>query len=99
MQLPLRLRVPASELTLLPIGPDDYAAALDLFVVLLDSHGNRSDVPSVAIDYRSAGPARDDEWLDYTVRVRMRTRTQRAIVALYDLNGETLWSSAIEIEP
>ncbi len=99
MTIPLRIRVPMEEIALLPVGAEEYAANLRLWVVVLDREGDRNDFPPVPVELRRSTPAEPATFLDYQFGVQVRRGHHEVVVALYDLSAETMWSSSLEVSP
>jgi VWFA-related protein len=98
MIVPVRVRLPASAVALLPAG-DRFAADLEVRVAAIDGRGDRSEVTTlpwrVTRDELPAG----DEDLQFQASVRLRRAAQDLVVAVYDSNSGELFSATSPVIP
>ena len=96
--VPVRVRLPASAVALLPAG-DRFAADLEVRVAAIDGRGDRSEVTTlpwrVTRDELPAG----DEDLQFQASVRLRRAAQDLVVAVYDSNSGELFSATSPVIP
>lgn len=98
MQVPLTLSLPMSELTFLPSG-SGVVAELELRIAVEDEGATRADIPVVPIRLEGDGPPTGGEVFQYTVPLRLRRQSHRALIALYDVTSGRIFTSGVEIEP
>jgi hypothetical protein len=85
-------------LTFVPSG-EGFMAELELRIAVEDEGLSRADIPVVPI--RVEGRERPDgaARFEYTVPLRLRRQSHRALVALYDVASGRIFSAGVEIEP
>lgn len=94
IELPITVRLPLSDLTLIPTG-ENWVGSLELRVAVQDENGNRAAVPVIPISIaRIDEPQGDDLWTFQTT-LKMRSRDHDMLFALHDkASGETFASNA-----
>lgn len=96
MNVPITLRIPLDKVVFLPKGKN-WAASLELRVAALDVNGERSPVPVIAIPLEGPQP-QAGQYATYETELRLRQRTRRLVLGLYDKTGDTLLTSTIDLE-
>jgi hypothetical protein len=98
MRVPVRLSVPASELTFLPAG-GQRVAQLELRVAAIDDRGGRSDVPVLPVKLTVDREPVPGQRAQYRTTLELRRVRNRIVVALYDPLSGSLWSAVTEVSP
>ncbi len=98
MRVQIDLAVPATELTLLPVG-DRKVAELELRVAAIDERGRRSDVPVIPVRLTVATDPKPGQLAVYRTTLELRRTGNRLAVALYDPAAGTIWSATTEVHP
>lgn len=98
IRVPLVLTVPLDQVTLVP-GKTGYSASLELRVAARDEDGLLADVPRLPVTIRrSEAPAAGEEEI-FEIELKLRRKSHRLIVALYDPLTAGLLSKRLELEP
>jgi len=98
MLVPIRIQVPAKELTFLPQG-ENLVAQLELRVAAIDERGGRSDVPVLPVQIVTPRAPDEDTKATYQTTLELRKMKNRIAVALYDASTGAIWSATAEVEP
>ena len=95
--VPLKLTIPLDKLTLLP-GSKGYSAALELRVTARDEDGLVADVPLLPFEVaRDKAPGTGDEEI-YEIELKLRQKSHRLVVALYEPATGNLLSKRLELK-
>jgi VWFA-related protein len=98
MRVNLELSVPASELTLLPVGRQ-RVAELELRVAAIDDRGGRSEIPVLPVRLVVDTDPAPGQRVSYRTTLELRRAHNRVAVALYDPAAGTIWSTTVDVEP
>jgi hypothetical protein len=99
VKVPLRLRIPADAISLIPVG-DKRIAILELRVAALDESGRRSDIPVVPVRIEGgAEAAAAGVLLPYQATVELRRVKQDIVVSLYDTTSGDVLAAALVFDP
>ena len=98
LSLPVSLKIPLDQVVMLP-GADGYRAELELRVAVLDNKGERSEIPVIPVAFGGPEKPPPGAHATYDTTLMLRDIPQRVALALYDLAGEGILSTSIEIDP
>ncbi len=98
MILPVKVRLPASSIALLPDG-EQFAADLEVRVAAIDERGDRSEVTTLPWRVTREQLPAGDESLEFATALRLRRAAQDLVVAVYDTNSGQLFSASSSIVP
>jgi len=94
MQVPLRVAIPADEITLLPAA-DGFVAEIELRVAAKDPDGNLSRMPAVPLRLSRPELPRPGQRFYYETNLTLRRRKHELVVSVHDVaSGNTVTSVA-----
>ena len=98
ISVPLEIRIPMDEITLLP-HQGRYVAELELRIAALDEFGDRNELTTIPVVLEGDGPAPLGAHSTYATSVQIRRRSQNLVVSLYDPAGDRLLVATTKFEP
>jgi VWFA-related protein len=98
MQVRIDLAIPATELTLIPVG-DRKVAELELRVAASDESGRRSEIPVIPVKLVVAADPKPGQLAVYRTTLELRRAKNHLAVALYDRAAGTIWSATADVHP
>ncbi|HSM12986.1 MAG TPA: VWA domain-containing protein [Thermoanaerobaculia bacterium] len=98
IHLPIRIEVPADEITFLP-AEGGVVADLELRMAAIDASGGRSDVPVLPVRLSAPRQPEPGEKATYATTLELRRSKGRIVVALYDPLSGTIWSAVADVVP
>lgn len=98
LELPVSLKIPLDQVVMLPVQ-GGFEARLELRVAVMDSEGNRSEIPVIPVVLGGAERPQPGAYAVYDTSLKIRKKEQRLALALYDVAGEQILSSSIEFDP
>ncbi|MCP3962179.1 MAG: VWA domain-containing protein [bacterium] len=98
LQLPVSLKIPLDHVVMLPVARG-FEARLELRVAVLDDDGDRSEIPVIPVILGGQQEPPPGAHAIYDTALKIRKKKQRLALALYDLAGEKIFSTAIELDP
>ncbi len=98
LRLPLTVRVPLAELTLLPHG-EELFGAVELRLSARDDTGAKVEIPVRTLEIRRREPPASGEVEPWTAELKLRDRPHTLLVALYEPTTGELWSKRLELDP
>ena len=96
-EIPLDVRIPMSEITLLPTN-GRYVNELEIRVTVMDEDGNRSDMSVEKIEINGAAPPEPGQYFTYQTVLELKKRKHRVVVAVYDPLTGSILSSTGDLE-
>ncbi len=97
LELPVSLKIFLDEVVKLPVA-GGFEARLELRVASIDAEGDRSEIPIIPVTLGGETPPPPGSYAIYETSLRLRKTSQRLALALYDLAGETIFSTSIDFE-
>lgn len=95
MNVPLRVEIPADELTMVPTA-EGFTAMVELRVAAKDADGDLSRMPSVPLRLSRPDEPTADTRLRYQTSLKLRRQWHQIVVSVHDLaSGNTLTSIAV----
>ena len=98
VKVPLEIRIPMDEITLLP-HQGRYVAELELRIAALDEFGDRNELATVPVVIEGDGPAPLGAHSTYATSIQIRRKPQDLVVSLYDPAGDRLLVATTEFRP
>ncbi|HYG63952.1 MAG TPA: VWA domain-containing protein [Thermoanaerobaculia bacterium] len=98
MELPVSVRIPVEQITLLQEG-GRHLARLELRVASLDRGGRRSEIPVLPIVISKDQPPKRGMVVVYDVRLKLRRDAQDLQLVLHDLYGGTDLAARVRVVP
>ena len=98
LQLPVSLKIPMDQLVMLPVA-GGFQANLELRVAVLDEKGARSEIPVIPVTLSGETKPPAGAHSVYDTSLVLRNIQQRLALALYDLAGEKILSTSIDLDP
>jgi VWFA-related protein len=98
VEIPLELRIPMDEITLLP-HQGRYVAELELRVGALDDRGERNEIAAVPVTLDGDGPAPPGAHATYNLAIQIRRKPQDLVVSIYDPIGDRLLVATTRFVP
>jgi VWFA-related protein len=98
MELPISVKIPVDDITLLEEG-GRHLARLELRVAALDRSGRRSDIPVLPIVISKEQPPAPGMTVVYDVRLKLRSDAQDLQLVLHDLYGSKDFAARVHVEP
>ncbi len=100
VQVPVELEIPLGDVAFLPTGEGvNTAANLELRIAVIDSRGDRADIPVIPIQLKGRGVPTEDSVYPYKTDLKMRKQRHEVVVAVYDPTSGTMISGSAEISP
>lgn len=97
VEIPLMVRIPVDEISLLPVSAEEWVAQLQVRVAVVDKSGARSEIPTIPVElHRTERPEAGDSVL-YETTLRMRRKPHDLVVAVYDETSGALLSASAEL--
>jgi VWFA-related protein len=97
IEVPLEVRIPMSEITLLPTN-GRYVNELEVRVTVMDLDGNRSEMSIEKIEINGAEPPEAGQYFTYQTVLELKKRSHRVVVAVYDPISGAILSSTGDLE-
>jgi VWFA-related protein len=97
VELPLTLRIPMDEITMLPVGTE-YVAELELRVGAIDEDGRRNEISVVPVSLRGPDPPPAGSYATYEFAVRIRHQPQDLVVTLHDPVSDRILAAVTRVE-
>jgi VWFA-related protein len=94
--VPLRLEIPLDRVTVFPAGPG-YTADLELRVAATDTSGAWAEIPVVPVEIRGEGAPGDGEVAVFETSLKLRSKTHRLLLSLYDPPSGNVLSQRLEL--
>lgn len=98
LQVPLTVRVPLQDLTLLSHG-QELLGTVEIRLSARDDTGAKADIPAKTLEIRRRRPPAAGEVEPWTVELRLRDRPHTLLVALYEPATGEMWSKRLELNP
>ncbi len=98
VEVPVTIRFPARDVTLLP-GEGGYRGLVEVRMAVLDARGERSDVPVTEVPIVRSSEPPADLVLAFSTALLMRKGRHDVIISVYDPIGGNLLSSRTTISP
>ncbi len=104
MIVPLAMAIPLDALVLLPSGTNpakpSWTANLELRVAVLDADGaTGEEIPVIPLSFEMPDRPAGGSYYRWATRLLMRRKPHDVVVAVYDLAGGALLSTALEVTP
>ncbi len=96
--LPVSLKVPLDNVVMLPVARG-FEAKLELRVAVMDAEGARSEIPVIPVTIGGEHRPPPGGHAVYDTSIKLRRVKQRLALALYDLVGEQILSTSMELDP
>ena len=97
VEMPLTLRIPMDEITMLPQG-SQYVAELELRIGAIDEEGRRNEISVVPVNLSGDGPPPAGSYATYELSVKIRRAPQDLVVTLHDPVGDRILAAATRLE-
>ncbi len=98
LELPVSLKIPLDHVVMLPVARG-FEARLELRVAVMNDDGDRSEIPVIPVVLGGRTPPPPNSHAVYDTSLRLRNERQRLSLALYDLAGETIFATSIDLDP
>jgi len=98
MEMPMTVSMPLDAFTFVPYG-EGVVAEVELRLAVEDEGLRRADIPVIPIRLEGRSQPGSGERWQYTVPLRLRRETHRALVALYDVASGRIFTSGVTIRP
>lgn len=98
MNVPVTLRIPLSQLTIVPTEKGT-SAEVELRIAALDERGGRSDIPVIPIRLDMPGQPPAGAYATYTTVVQLRRAKNDLVLAVSDPAGGAIYSARAEVNP
>jgi VWFA-related protein len=98
MRVPVTLRIPLENLTLLPQG-DRLVADVELRIAALDERGGRSEIPVIPVSLSMPGKPPAGAYATYSTTVQLRRAKNQLVLAVSDPVGGAIYSARTEVVP
>ncbi|HTQ79927.1 MAG TPA: VWA domain-containing protein, partial [Thermoanaerobaculia bacterium] len=98
MAVPLKLALPVSAMTVVPIE-GKLRAELELRVAAIDDNGDRSDIPVVPIKLGFEKQPELGKFVPYSVTLKLRKIRQHVVIALFDPLGSKILTAEADVNP
>lgn len=98
MNVPVTLRIPLSQLTIVPAA-HGTSAAVELRIAALDERGGRSEIPVIPIRLDMPGQPPAGAYATYTTVVQLRRARNSLVLAVSDPAGGAIYSARAEVNP
>jgi len=98
MNVPVTLRIPLSQLTIVPTDKGT-SAEVELRIAALDERGGRSDIPVIPIRLDMPGKPPAGAYATYTTMVQLRRAKNNLVLAVSDPAGGAIYSARAEVNP
>lgn len=98
MKVPITMRIPLEQLTLLQQG-DRYVADVELRVAALDDRGGRSEIPVIPVSLSMPGKPPAGAYATYTTTLQLRRARNQLVLAVSDPVGGAIYSARMEVGP
>jgi VWFA-related protein len=82
-EIPVTLGFPVNALTLVPVD-GLFRSSVQLRFAAADENGNRSEVPVLIVDLKSAKPPKAGGYVRYETRLKIHGKAQHLVAAAYD---------------
>lgn len=99
MAVPLSVSLPASAVTLLQTGDDEYVADLEIRVAAIDASGDRSDVVTLPWRVTRDQLPEGNEVIEYKTALQVRRQSQDLVIAVFDTKSGALFSASAKVDP
>ena len=99
MAVPVSLQLPASAVTLLATGNDEYVADLEIRVAAIDAKGNRSEVTTLPWQVIRGEVSGEQEPFEYSTALQLRRESQDLVIAVFDTQSGALYSASARVDP
>jgi len=98
MNVPVTLRIPLSQLTIVPTDKGT-SAEVELRIAALDERGGRSDIPVIPIRLDMPGKPPVGAYATYTTMIQLRRAKNDLVLAVSDPAGGAIYSARAEVNP
>ncbi len=98
VMVPFRVGIPVHEVSFLPTA-EGFSAALELRIAVIDSRGNRAEIPVIPLELRVEDEPEGQAFSVYESALKMRKRPHRLVFSLYDSVSGKIISSVIDYDP
>ncbi len=98
VQVPLEIRIPMDEVTMLPYQ-DGYVAELELRIAVLDKHGYRNDIPVIPVTLSGDAPPPAGQFAVYETSIKIRRQKQDVVVTIHDPPSDRILTAVTRLEP
>jgi VWFA-related protein len=92
MKVPLTVRIPLENLTLLPQG-DRLVADVELRIAALDERGGRSEIPVIPVSLSLPGKPPTGAYATYQTTLQLRRAKNQLVLAVSDPVGGAIYSA------
>lgn len=99
MTVPVTVQIPLDGVVFLPTAEGDLQARLEVRVAVIDSRGDRAEIPVMPLFVDAAQPPEPGEVFEYSLELRMRREEHRVVVAVYDQASGKMLSGTAEVSP
>lgn len=98
MNVPVTLRIPLSQLTIVPTDKG-ASAEVELRIAALDERGGRSEIPVIPIRLDMPGKPPAGAYATYTTIIQLRRAKNDLVLAISDPAGGAIYSARAEVQP
>ncbi|MEZ5313121.1 MAG: hypothetical protein R2862_05405 [Thermoanaerobaculia bacterium] len=98
MKVPISMRIPLEQLTVLPDG-GKYSAAVELRIAALDDRGGRSEIPVIPVTLEMPGKPPAGAYATYATTLQLRRTKNQLVLAVSDPVGGAIYSARTEVVP
>jgi VWFA-related protein len=97
-EVPLEVVLPMDWVTMLP-SQNGFSASLELRVAALDERGDRSEMPTIPIDFSGPQPPPPGSHSIYETVLKLRRKAQTVVLSLYDRNSGEILTTTFDFAP
>ena len=98
LELPVSLKIPLDDVVMLPVA-GGFEGRLELRVAVIDAKGDRSEIPVIPVVIGGQHKPPPGAHAIYDTALKLRNTRQRLALALYDIVGEKIFSTAVRFDP
>lgn len=99
MEVPVTVRIPLEEVVFLPTAEDRLQARLELRIAVVDSRGERAEIPVIPLFVDAETPPEAGDVFTYRAQLKMRREPHRLVVSVYDQASGNMLSGTAEVSP
>jgi len=98
VEVPVEVVLPMDWVTMLP-SRDGFSASLELRVAALDARGDRSEMPTIPIDFSGPHKPPPGSHSIYETVVKLRRKAQKVVLSLYDRSSGEMLTTTFDFTP
>ena len=98
MKVPLTVKIPLENLTVLPQG-DRFVADVELRIAALDERGGRSEIPVIPVSLSMPSKPPAGTYATYQTTLQLRKAKNQLVLAVSDPVGGAIYSARTEVAP